>query len=104
MAFLVEIIPNPFVLPRLKSQAARSRDAANMKLTISPLQWLAGVMLCMSLVNAHTVIVYPGYRGNNLHTTGTVENDHGLGASYNSDNKSIDYPYGMQWIYPCMLS
>lgn len=72
-----------------------------MKLTISPLQWLAGVMLCMSLVNAHTVIVYPGYRGNNLHTTGTVENDHGLGASYNSDNKSIDYPYGMQWIYPC---
>ncbi|KAI9832980.1 MAG: hypothetical protein M1826_000759 [Phylliscum demangeonii] len=31
---------------------------------------------------AHTVITYPGWRGNNLHT-----------------NES--FPYGMQWMYPC---
>ncbi|KAL4872472.1 hypothetical protein BDV12DRAFT_162270 [Aspergillus spectabilis] len=72
-----------------------------MKLSTSPSQWLAGAMLCMSLVNAHTVVVYPGYRGNNLHTTGTVEGADGLGAAYDSDNETLIYPYGMQWLYPC---
>ncbi|KAJ4146999.1 hypothetical protein LMH87_001552 [Akanthomyces muscarius] len=34
------------------------------------------------LAAAHTVISYPGWRGNNLITNGT-------------------FPYGMQWMYPC---
>ncbi|KAM3531384.1 hypothetical protein MY4038_004547 [Beauveria bassiana] len=34
------------------------------------------------LTTAHTVITYPGWRGNNLITNET-------------------YPYGMQWMYPC---
>ncbi|KAL4988460.1 hypothetical protein BDW68DRAFT_159133 [Aspergillus falconensis] len=72
-----------------------------MKLPTSPSQWLATAMLCMGLVDAHTVIVYPGYRGNNLHTTGTVEGTDGLGAAWSSDNDTIVYPYGMQWAYPC---
>jgi hypothetical protein len=32
--------------------------------------------------NAHTVITYPGWRGDNLITNET-------------------FPYGMQWMYPC---
>jgi hypothetical protein len=35
-----------------------------------------------TLASAHTVITYPGWRGNNLVT-----------------NK--EFPYGMQWMYPC---
>ncbi|KAK0628315.1 hypothetical protein B0T17DRAFT_614250 [Bombardia bombarda] len=35
-----------------------------------------------ALVSAHTVITYPGWRGNNLITNAT-------------------WPYGMQWMYPC---
>ncbi|KAJ9131747.1 Signal peptide protein [Pleurostoma richardsiae] len=35
-----------------------------------------------TLVSAHTVMVYPGWRGNNLITNET-------------------FPYGMQWMYPC---
>ncbi|PLB45891.1 hypothetical protein P170DRAFT_478824 [Aspergillus steynii IBT 23096] len=63
-------------------------------------KWMALVaLLCVGLSQAHTVIVYPGYRGNNLHTNGTVEATDGLGAAYS--NGSYSYPYGMQWIYPC---
>ena len=53
----------------------------------------------LSLVSAHTVITYPGWRGNNLHTYGNVTDPgvDGLGAGPNGT-----YPYGMQWIYPCM--
>ncbi|EGR49923.1 uncharacterized protein TRIREDRAFT_21982 [Trichoderma reesei QM6a] len=35
-----------------------------------------------ALIEAHTVMVYPGWRGNNLITNET-------------------FPYGMQWMYPC---
>jgi hypothetical protein len=35
-----------------------------------------------TLTAAHTIITYPGWRGNNLITNDT-------------------FPYGMQWIYPC---
>ncbi|KAL2160984.1 hypothetical protein VTH06DRAFT_8696 [Thermothelomyces fergusii] len=35
-----------------------------------------------ALASAHTVITYPGWRGNNLITNET-------------------FPYGMQWMYPC---
>ncbi|KAL2075972.1 hypothetical protein VTL71DRAFT_915 [Oculimacula yallundae] len=45
---------------------------------------LAGIATIASfaLVDAHTVITYPGWRGDNLITNDT-------------------FPYGMQWMYPC---
>lgn len=46
---------------------------------------LASTFLCVLsavVVSAHTVITYPGWRGNNLITNAT-------------------FPYGMQWMYPC---
>ncbi|KAE8137057.1 hypothetical protein BDV38DRAFT_100114 [Aspergillus pseudotamarii] len=67
-------------------------------------QWMAFLFMCLGLANAHTVIVYPGYRGNNLHTNGTVEEANGLGVAMSpnaTDNSSLIYPYGQQWIYPC---
>ncbi|KAK0749145.1 hypothetical protein B0T18DRAFT_98601 [Schizothecium vesticola] len=46
---------------------------------------LSSTLLCIAgalLASAHTVITYPGWRGNNLIT-------------------DEDFPYGMQWMYPC---
>ena len=58
------------------------------------------LVLCtfFSFVSTHTVITYPGWRGNNLHTNGTdlLESTGGLGVGPNNT-----YPYGMQWMYPC---
>jgi hypothetical protein len=72
-----------------------------MVLQFSISQWAALIaLLCAGLANAHTVITYPGYRGNNLHTNGTVEESNGLGQAYY--NGSLIYPYGMEWMYPCM--
>lgn len=68
-------------------------------------QWTALVattLSCANWVNAHTIIVYPGYRGNNLHTNGSVEAAGGLGAAFVNDTTM--YPYGMQWMYPCESS
>lgn len=39
-------------------------------------------LACAALVQAHTIITYPGWRGNNLITNDT-------------------FPYGMQWMFPC---
>jgi hypothetical protein len=44
--------------------------------------WTLVVAACAVLVDAHTVITYPGWRGNNL----------GINTAF---------PYGMQWSYPC---
>lgn len=44
--------------------------------------WLAIVVACAITVRAHTVITYPGWRGDNLAIT-------------------EDFPFGMQWAYPC---
>ncbi|KAF2795171.1 hypothetical protein K505DRAFT_240471 [Melanomma pulvis-pyrius CBS 109.77] len=58
-----------------------------------------------SLVSSHTVIVYPAWRGNNIHTNGTVSDTDpsikpgSLGITY--DNGTTGFPYGMQWMYPC---
>lgn len=66
-------------------------------------QWIALLaLLGLGMVHAHTVIVYPGYRGNNLHTNGTVQDIDGLGSAMVS-NGSYVFPYGMQWMYPCMF-
>ena len=48
-----------------------------------------------SLITAHTIITYPGYRGNNLLSSGTPASTNGLGEANGS------FPYGMQWMYPC---
>ncbi|CAJ2506879.1 Uu.00g080650.m01.CDS01 [Anthostomella pinea] len=50
-------------------------------------------------VRGHTVISYPGWRGDNLVLNGSVEDTNGLGVGI-SDSGMV-YPYGMQWIYPC---
>ncbi|PYH85178.1 hypothetical protein BO82DRAFT_351519 [Aspergillus uvarum CBS 121591] len=69
-------------------------------LEISISQCIAALtLLSLSLVNAHSIITYPGYRGNNLHTNGTVQQTNGLGVGW--ENGSYVYPYGMQWMYPC---
>ncbi|EEU35301.1 uncharacterized protein NECHADRAFT_92223 [Fusarium vanettenii 77-13-4] len=39
-------------------------------------------LVLAAVVSAHSVITYPGWRGNNLITNAT-------------------FPYGMQWMYPC---
>lgn len=58
-----------------------------------------------SLAAAHTVIVYPGWRGNNIHTNGTASDTDpsivpgSLGITY--ENGTYGFPYGMQWMYPC---
>ncbi|KAF2114206.1 hypothetical protein BDV96DRAFT_495101 [Lophiotrema nucula] len=58
-----------------------------------------------ALASAHTVIVYPGWRGNNIHTNGTVSDTDpsiipgSLGITF--DNGTLGFPYGMQWQYPC---
>ncbi|EAW12746.1 copper acquisition factor BIM1-like domain-containing protein [Aspergillus clavatus NRRL 1] len=71
-----------------------------MMLQRSISQWVALVaLLWAGLAHTHTVITYPGYRGNNLQTNSTVEEAGGLGAAY--INNSMVYPYGMEWIYPC---
>ncbi|MCJ1383937.1 hypothetical protein MMC17_007051 [Xylographa soralifera] len=53
----------------------------------------------LALTSAHTVITYPGWRGDNLHTNGTQDQfseSGGLGIGPNNT-----FPYGMQWMYPC---
>lgn len=58
-----------------------------------------------SQVAAHLVITYPGWRGNNLISSGMTADGYpqkdGLGVFYNSTAKELEYPYGMQWTYPC---
>lgn len=61
-----------------------------------------------SSVAAHTVITYPGWRGNNLHTTGTLNNNTppdikpgSLGMNWDESTHQYTFPYGMQWMYPC---
>ncbi|KAL9611987.1 MAG: hypothetical protein Q9167_003387 [Letrouitia subvulpina] len=49
-----------------------------------------------SFVSSHTVITYPGWRGDNLKESGSIVDANGLGVGENNT-----YPYGMQWIYPC---
>lgn len=43
---------------------------------------VAVVMVVLGAVDAHIVMTYPGWRGDNLVTNAT-------------------FPYGMQWMYPC---
>ena len=67
-----------------------------MRLSQSHLTVAACLSNLFSLVTSHTVITYPGWRGNNLHSPGSIAEQRGLGVGENGT-----YPYGMQWIYPC---
>ena len=70
-----------------------------------PSAFFAAATCLFVLVSSHTVITYPGQRGNNLHTWGNVSDTDGLGESTlgtNDTNPYGTYPYGMQWMYPCM--
>jgi hypothetical protein len=60
------------------------------------------LLASISIARAHTVITYPGWRGNNLHTNGTVpeDNPEALGITYDQ-NGTAAFPWGMQWMYPC---
>ena len=66
----------------------------------SPCPHLATMIACLlslsSLATSHTVITYPGWRGDNLKQTGNATASNGLGVGPDDT-----YPYGMQWIYPC---
>ncbi|MCJ1448488.1 MAG: hypothetical protein MMC23_009005 [Stictis urceolatum] len=64
------------------------------------LSFLLSLFAIFSLVSAHSVIKYPGWRGDNLKTTGNVSDTHGLGE-FTTDNGTTLFPYGMQWMYPC---
>ena len=71
-----------------------------MRLSSVVSRWILTVaLLCATRATAHMVLVYPGTRGNNLYTNGTVEDTNGLGTGY--QNGSWLWPYGMQWMYPC---
>lgn len=68
-----------------------------MHTLLAALSWAA-------IATAHTVITYPGWRGNNLHTNGTLpEFDPDTIGVNTYQNGSHGFPYGMQWIYPCKL-
>ena len=58
----------------------------------------------VALARAHSVITYPLWRGNNLHTNGSdpVFAPENIGIEQ-FGNDSYGFPYGMQWMYPCML-
>lgn len=59
---------------------------------------ILSLFVVLPSVCAHTVITYPGWRGNNLISNGTYnETDGLLGGPMNL------YPGGMQWQYPCMM-
>lgn len=66
------------------------------------IQSLLAVITALSLVDAHTVITYPGWRGNSLHTNGTLpeQNPGSIGIDTDS-NGTHSFPWGMQWMYPC---
>ena len=66
-----------------------------------PLRAVAILSFLTSLVSSHTVITYPGWRGDNLHTNGTVVDTNGLVVAEAKNGSGLLHPYGMQWEYPC---
>ncbi|EFE37334.1 hypothetical protein TRV_08030 [Trichophyton verrucosum HKI 0517] len=56
-----------------------------------------GVFLTLAFATlaakGHTVIVYPGWRENNLHSNGTVDETNGAGVAIRSNTSELLYPY-----------
>ncbi|EMC93768.1 hypothetical protein BAUCODRAFT_36220 [Baudoinia panamericana UAMH 10762] len=66
------------------------------------LRSLLAAAVLVGLGSAHTVITYPGWRGNNLHANGSLpENCPQCIGIDTLDNGTISFPWGMQWMYPC---
>nr|OQO20068.1 hypothetical protein B0A51_13999 [Rachicladosporium sp. CCFEE 5018] len=66
------------------------------------LSGLLATLATIATVQAHTVITYPGWRGNNLHTNGSSPTQTGsIGIDYDPSTGDASFPYGMQWMYPC---
>lgn len=65
---------------------------------------LVAVVVGAAIARAHTVITYPGWRGNNLHTNGTLpqQNPDTIGID-TYENGSFGFPFGQQWMYPCKI-
>ncbi|GAM82147.1 hypothetical protein ANO11243_001260 [Dothideomycetidae sp. 11243] len=65
--------------------------------------WRSIILLetLVCLATSHTVLTYPGWRGDTLHTTGIppADNPSTLGVDY--VNGTYQFPYGQEWIYPC---
>ncbi|KAE9972529.1 hypothetical protein BLS_003974 [Venturia inaequalis] len=72
---------------------------------MSRISILLALAACWNSVAAHLVISYPGWRGNNLKTSGLTEEGTvppgSLGQNYNNKTGEYEFPYGMQWMYPC---
>lgn len=68
------------------------------------LRTFMAIVASVSLTQAHTVITYPGWRGNNLHTNGTLPEDNPDSLGIDFDNGTASFPWGQQWIYPCKCS
>ena len=67
---------------------------------------ILAIVVALGLARAHTVITYPGWRGNSLQANGTVpeENPDSRGIDYITENGTYAFPWGMQWMYPCAYS
>ena len=63
---------------------------------------LIALLALASFSSAHIVITYPGWRGNTLHSNGTVDDTNGLMDFQPPGANGRLFPYGMQWEYPCM--
>ena len=62
--------------------------------------YLFALTTFLHTIHAHTVLTYPGWRGDNLHSNGTVADTNGI-ANFATANGSALHPFGMQWEYPC---
>lgn len=63
---------------------------------------LLAVLALAAVAQSHLHISYPGSRGSNLVTNGTVAETNGLSIGVaNTTSGDPVYPYGMQWQYPC---
>lgn len=92
---------------RLHQEPASSTYLSDRDCHLLPNQIMFGADLlvlwaALELAAAHTVISYPGWRGDNLHQNGTLpqDNPNSLGIDL-LENGTVAYPWGMQWIYPC---
>jgi len=59
---------------------------------ISILSLLAVLSAFVWIAPAHTILTYPGWRGDNLLSSGIAGVD---------DYTTGNFPYGRQWMYPC---
>lgn len=63
---------------------------------------ILALFAAIGFARAHTVITYPGWRGDNLMINGTPPQDwpEALGIDTLPNGTKV-FPWGMQWMYPC---